>query len=148
MTQPYTPRVVRNRGRSGGLLCLIACLVLVAGALSACADTGDEVGSEPTTSSTPTESPDEPASTSSAPEGTPTCAEIWEDGSKIPRGYQGCTTEAGEYVKRDALGCSSGQRLIRYDDRYYGVVGGTVHEAAQPLDDDREYRATVRGCRA
>ena len=30
--------------------------------------------------------------------------------------------------------------MVRYDDRFWGVLGGTVNEAQGSLDEDREYR--------
>lgn len=81
------------------------------------------------------------------PPGTQQCSEIWQDGHRIPRVYAGCA-EGDTYVERDALGCSSGQRMVTYADRFYGVLGGTAHEASQPLDKDREYTAAIRRCRA
>jgi len=38
--------------------------------------------------------------------------------------------------------------MVRYADRFYGVLGGTVHEVTSPLDHDRDYLAAVRRCRA
>ena len=83
-----------------------------------------------------------------APPGTPECADIWQEGGDIPRGYQGCADETGVYVERDALGCSSGQRMVTYDDHYWGVLGGTVNEANGSLDEDRDYRESMRNCSA
>lgn len=94
----------------------------------------------------------DPASSSSgstaAPPGAPACDDVWQDGEKLPRSYRGCVDGSGAYVPQDGLSCSSGQRMVRYDDQYYGVLGGTVHEATQPLDQDRDYRTAVRSCRA
>jgi hypothetical protein len=52
------------------------------------------------------------------------------------------------YVPQDALGCESGQHIVRYADRFYAVPGGTVHAATSPLNGDRKYRAAVYRCRA
>jgi hypothetical protein len=82
----------------------------------------------------------------SAPPGTPDCASVWNDGSTLPRSYAGCVQDA-VYVRADALPCSSGQRIIRYADKYYAVPGGTVHAATKPLDNDRHYRAAAYKCR-
>ncbi|MET0525117.1 MAG: fimbrillin family protein [Nocardioides sp.] len=82
------------------------------------------------------------------PPGTPDCATIWQDGETIPRAYAGCADGDQQYVKRDALPCSSGQRIVVFNNQFYGVAGGTVHEAKSPLDQDREYRAAVLRCRA
>jgi hypothetical protein len=72
---------------------------------------------------------------------------VWSDGATIPRFYQGCIDQTG-YVKPDKLSCSSGQSIIRYDDRFYGVAGGTVHQVTAPLDKDRQYLAAAMRCRA
>lgn len=113
-------------------------------------------GSEEPTTARPSrgaESASEASSTSTskstepAPSGTPECSEIWQDGRRLPRFYAGCV-EGETYVKRDSLGCSSGQRMVTYADRFYAVLGGDVHEATEPLDKDRDYTAAVRRCRA
>jgi len=117
-------------------------LVLAALCLSACGsdepDTKDAVASD---------SPS-PSAGESMPPGTPDCSTVWQDGATIPRGYKGCADEGQAYVRLDGLSCSSGQLIIRFDDQFYGVAGGEVHEATAPLDRDREYRAAVLRCRA
>ena len=82
-----------------------------------------------------------------SPPGTPDCTSVWREGATLPRGYSGCLEDA-DFVRRDALGCSSGQRIIRYADRFYAVPGGTIHSSTKPLDRDRKYRAAVYRCRA
>jgi hypothetical protein len=82
-----------------------------------------------------------------APPGTPQCSKVWRDGASLPRTYVGCVDDTG-FVKRDRLGCSSGQAIVRYDDRFYGVAGGTVHRATAPLDKNRQYLAAAMRCRA
>lgn len=124
-------------------------LAVAAGAASCGADettVADPASSENRASSDP--SPKPASSTDEAvPPGTPTCSDIWQDGRKLPRGYKGCA-DGDTFVKRDVLGCSSGQRLATHADRFYGVLGGTVHETGRPLDQDREYVAATRRCRA
>lgn len=123
--------------------------MLVAGlALTGCGEQADETAADPTSPAA-----SEPAETGStgettAPAGTPACAETWQAGNRIPRSYKGCEDDEGSFVERDLLDCSSGQRMVRYADRFYGVLGGAVREASGPLDDDRDYRAAVRSCRA
>jgi hypothetical protein len=122
-----------------------ACLLLLALGLAGCGDSpaatdGVDGASSPSTSG--------PAGRETAPPGTPDCEDVWQDGERLPRSYRGCVDASGEYVVRDGLSCSSGQLMVRYDDRYYGVLAGTVHEAAEPLDQDRDYRTAVRSCRA
>ncbi len=122
----------------------LACAGFAALALAACGqqDGGGtaEEQPRPETSSSP--------AGEEAPPGTPDCAEVWQEGEDIPRSYQGCADEAGAYVKRDVLGCSSGQRMVRYDDRYWGVLGGTVNEAQGSLDGDKDYQTSMRNCSA
>ncbi|HET7194656.1 MAG TPA: hypothetical protein VFI99_06650 [Nocardioides sp.] len=48
----------------------------------------------------------------------------------------------------DTLGCSSGQRMVRYGDHFYAVPGGTINETKSSLEDDRGYRKAVASCRA
>lgn len=97
----------------------------------------------------PTKSPAK-SPTRSAPAADPDapgCADVWVTGQLIPRGYAGCNA-GGAFVEPDVLGCSSGQRFVTFDDRWYGVLGGTVREAESSLEQDREYRASVASCRA
>jgi hypothetical protein len=91
---------------------------------------------------------DPSASTSpSASSGAPDCASIWKGGDELPRSYDGCNSDEG-FVASDKLGCSSGQRMVRYGDHFYAVPGGTIHETKSPLEDDRRYRVAVKSCRA
>jgi hypothetical protein len=83
----------------------------------------------------------------SVPPGTPDCSAVWQKGATLPRGYRGCAEDA-DFVPRDALGCESGQRIVRYANQYYAVPGGTIQAATKPLDHDRQYLAAVRRCRA
>lgn len=120
-------------------------------ALTGCGDATDEA-QDPVAQSSPTEStsstPEESESTSEVPADAPDCTDVWADGNKLPRSYQGCVDDAGAYVERDAVGCSSGQRLAVFDDAFWGVLGGTVYAAQGSLDDDREYRAATHRCAA
>lgn len=135
---------------------LLAALALGLGGCGT--DDSSSVASDDTpaaTSSSSSPAPTPPSSTSAAaapsdtpPPGTPDCAAVWRDGAKIPRAYRGCVDADGAYVAKDGLGCSSGQTIIRFADRFYGVAGGTVHEATRPLLSDRDYRAAVVRCRA
>ena len=123
----------------------VTCAALAACVLASCGQQDGEGAAE--------EQPRPESSSSSsageeAPSGTPDCSEVWQQGGAIPRGYQGCADETGTYVERDALGCSSGQRMVRYGDRFWGVLGGTVNEAQGSLEDDRDYRISMRSCTA
>jgi hypothetical protein len=77
----------------------------------------------------------------------PDCAAIWQGGSELPRSYKGCNSDEG-FVATDTLGCSSGQRMVRYGDHFYAVPGGTINETESPLEDDRGYRRALASCRA
>lgn len=131
----------------------LAPLLVIALATGACgAETDASSGpadspsssASPSSSPSPTEASNEPTP---VPAGTPDCSTIWSDGVKLPRSYRGCA-EGDAFVKRDVLGCSSGQRMVRYADLYYGVLGGSVHKASQPLDDNTDYQAAIARCRA
>lgn len=84
--------------------------------------------------------------TTPAPAGTPDCAQVWQVGSTLPKGYAGCA-EAGVLVAPDGLGCSSGQVLVRYDERLWAVRGGAIAGGDTPLQDSKEYRKIVSTCR-
>lgn len=85
--------------------------------------------------------------TGSSSNDMPACASVWQDGATLPRAYGGCV-QNDQVVAPDSLGCSSGQRIIRYADSFYAVPGGTVHAATKPLNGDRQYIAAVHRCRA
>ena len=128
-------------------------LALVAAGLTACGsdpvEADGSVATDDSSSAAPSPTaPESPAASDSVPPGTPECSTLWQDGATIEKSYAGCVDDDGQFVKKDTLGCSSGQTLVRYDDRFYGVLGGSVHEASAPLDKDRKYRATVLRCRA
>ncbi|WP_432479383.1 hypothetical protein [Nocardioides sp. GXQ0305] len=120
-----------------------ACALLTAVALASC---GQQDGGETAEGPSASESSSSPAG--EGPPGAPECADVWQEGGDIPRAYQGCVDETGAYVERDVLGCSSGQRMVRYADHFWGVLGGTVNEADGSLDEDRDYRESMRNCSA
>ena len=76
----------------------------------------------------------------------PACGDVWVADAKVPLGYKGCL-EGDTAVKADNLSCSSGQRIIRYDDRFYGVAGGTIYETSGPLEKDKQYLKMIHTCR-
>jgi hypothetical protein len=123
---------------------LLPALALTGLCLAACGS--EEPGADDATSKTQ-ESPSGDTS-GSAPSGAQDCATVWQDGGTLPRTYRGCVDDGAHYVPQDALGCESGQRIIRYADRFYGVPGGTVHAVSTSLEKDHEYRAAVLRCRA
>jgi hypothetical protein len=126
---------------TGFLRAQLPVLALVAIGLTAC-------GSDQSAADDPAGSDDPSTSPAESPAAGPECGTLWQDGTTLPRSYDGCVDDSGQFVEKDALGCSSGQTIVRYDDTYYAVLGGSVHEASAPLDQDREYRAAVLRCRA
>lgn len=139
-----------DRHGVGRLLAPAMLLALLAGLAGCGGDDTTPGADDPAAAESTTSTPSESATTSesTAPADSPACDEVWTKGAKLPRGYRGCTDKTGTYVKRDTLGCSSGQRMVTYADRFYGVLGGTVRVADGSLDDDRDYRDAVRSCRA
>lgn len=130
---------------------LAAVVLTGCGGYTATDATGESPEPSPSVSVIPAPSegssePSEPAS-EPVPEGTPECSAVWQEGAALPRTYAGCADPDG-YVERDVLACSSGQRMVRYADRFYGVLGGTIHQASGPLEQDRDYMAAIRRCRA
>ena len=97
-------------------------------------------------SSSPTADPSDDTTAAAQP-GAPRCASLWTAGGRIPRVYSGCN-DGDTFVARDTLACSSGQRLARFGDRFYGVLGGTVTRSTSSLDTDKGYRDAVASCRA
>lgn len=116
---------------------------------------GPATSFSPSSPSTPSSSeppapatPPTPSEGAPIPDGAPQCDDVWQAGEQLPRAYAGCV-DGADYLRRDVLGCSSGQRLVRFADEYYGVLGGTIKQAATtPLVDDADYRDTVTACRA
>ena len=66
--------------------------------------------------------------------------------ARLPRAYQGCL-DGDQAVKADNLSCSSGQRIVRYADRYYAVRGGKIYHTTRPLEKDKGYLEAIRTCR-
>lgn len=129
---------------------LRAALPLVALCAFGCGSSGSSTPDAAGTDSSST--PDTPVTSDSTPGSTPAdgpaCETVWRVDETLPRTYRGCVDSTGTVVPRDALGCSSGQRLVRHDDRFWAVLGGTIHEASSTLADDPDYRTAVRSCRA
>lgn len=122
---------------------VVAAVVAVAAA--GCGSDSDTADPSPTPDAT--EAQATPTGTP-APAGTLPCAVVWEDRATLPRPYDGCADDAGQLVPSDPLACSSGQKIIRYDDRFYAVPGGLIHAADASLSEDSEYRAAALRCRA
>ena len=126
--------------------------------LSACGGDSGSSAADPADTASVSDSPSDTLSdTPSSSEATadpsseapdwPACDSIWVEGQKIPGGYKGCL-DGSDQVAADNLSCSSGQRIVRYADRFYGVAGGKIYETTGPLDKDKGYLKMVRTCRA
>jgi len=76
----------------------------------------------------------------------PACGDVWVADARLALGYKGCL-EGDEAVKADNLSCSSGQRIVRYDDSFFAVAGGTIYETSGPLEKVKVYLQKVRTCR-
>lgn len=136
---------------------VVAAAVLL---LAACGSEGDgetqaEDASAPTASSSDSASASAtatPTATTSAtrapaPAGTPACTAVWQAGRTLPKGYAGCADAGGLLVAPDVLGCSSGQGLVRYDERFWAVAGGPVQGGKGTLAASRDYQKVVSTCR-
>jgi hypothetical protein len=123
--------------------------------LTACGGDSDSTATDPadtpsaSASDTPSVEPTEttPTATESTPPDWPACESVWTEGGQIPKQYKGCL-EGSDAVPADNLSCSSGQRIVRYQDTYFGVAGGSIYQASGPLDKDKQYLKMVRTCRA
>jgi hypothetical protein len=146
---------------------VIAALAIPAALLSACGgDDGGDAGnpeassasdtpsesaidtpSEPPTDE-PTDQPsDQPTDTEDPSADWPPCTSVWRDGSRLPRGYEGCR-EGDTGVPADARGCSFGRPLVIYANRFYAVPSGVIHETSGRLAKDRGYRSAMASCTA
>ena len=139
---------------------LVALLLPLALSLAACGGDSDSTATDPDASdsstATDTASPTEATETSepseTASETTPptpdwpACGDVWVADAQLALGYKGCL-EGDTAVKADNLSCSSGQRIVRYDDSFFAVAGGTIYETSGPLDKDKVYLQKVRTCR-
>jgi len=121
-------------------------MLATAGALAGCGSSSSAVDSsagQPTAGSS-SGSPSHETSSTTASD-LPACSQVWKPGAKLPHDYQGClqgTTEA----RADRLGCSSGQRMVRFDNHWYAVPGGRIHHS-KDLVHDAQYLHSVRVCR-
>ena len=139
---------------------LVALLLPLALSLAACGGDSDSTATDPDASdsstATDTASPTEATETSepseTASETTPptpdwpACGGVWVADARLSLGYKGCL-EGDTAVKADNLSCSSGQRIVRSDDSFFAVAGGTIYETSGPLDKDKVYLQKVRTCR-
>jgi len=143
---------------------LVALLLPLALSLAACGGDSDSTATDPDASDsstatdptagtasptevTETSEPSETASETTPPTPDwPACGDVWVADARLALGYKGCL-EGDTAVKADNLSCSSGQRIVRYDDSFFAVAGGTIYETSGPLEKDKVYLQKVRTCR-
>jgi hypothetical protein len=128
------------------VVALVVPLMLVA----ACGDQdGESTGAagDATSQESQEPTPEESPSASEPPADLDECAAVWKDGATLARDYAGCV-EQGSAVDPDQQHCSFGKALVRYDDHYYAVRGGTIHQTAAALEKDRGYRSAMQSCTA
>ena len=141
-------------GRSAAALLLP--VVLIAGCGDKSASTATDGGSpstsvstEPTHDTSPSKSPSgSPSETTEPPHaGAPRCSVVWRAGHRLDRRYTGCNTSVA-FVERGGYSCSSGQRMVTYDSRFWSVLGGTIKQTSRTLVKDRRYLHDLHSCRA
>ena len=139
---------------------LVALLLPLALSLAACGGDSDSTATDPDASdsstATDTASPAEATETAEASETPsettpptpdwPACGDVWVADAQLALGYKGCL-EGDTAVKADNLSCSSGQRIVRYDDSFFAVAGGSIYETSGPLEKDKVYLQKIRTCR-
>jgi hypothetical protein len=105
--------------------------------------TADSTATQSTTSAGPSES-----TTAAEPETPdwPACGDVWVADTRLKAAYKGCLDGTGA-VKADNLSCESGQRIVRYTDRFYAVAGGKIYQTMGPLEKDKGYLEMVTTCR-
>ncbi|TIC87404.1 hypothetical protein E8D34_09740 [Nocardioides sp. GY 10113] len=132
---------MRSARRSSALVALAVPAALVA--LAGCG--GDDTAAtdpvaEPTTEST--------ESTGAGDDATlPDCSAVWQEGADLPSEYGGCAAE-GAAVEPTIIECSSGQRVVTYDDHYWALRGNVIGFAADGLKDDPAYKKMIYACLA
>jgi hypothetical protein len=124
----------------GALIALALALPLACGETSAVTEAEP---SAPSASSAATSSP----SAAGTGEETMECVDVWIEGADLPRRYQGCL-RAGELVRPEVVECSSGQRIVTFDDQFWALRGYRISYASNGLLGDEKYEDALRGCRA
>jgi hypothetical protein len=127
----------------GGAVAMVAAAGVLAGCGSGSSSAVDPSAGQSTAGSS-SPSPSQTTSSSMASD-LPACGEVWQAGAKLPDNYRGCLQGTNE-TRADRLGCSSGQRMVRFDNHWYAVLGGRIHHS-RDLVHDAQYLHSVRVCR-
>ena len=110
-------------------------------ALSACSG-GDGL---PSAKDSPSASSPTSAGSTGVPS-TPSCMNIWKEGSVLPRSYKGCVSD-GKPGAEESANCQDGTSLIVFEEAFYAVTGSTIRKPADaPLQDTEEYSKAFTAC--
>lgn len=104
------------------------------------------MSASPSDSATTSESTSE--STSPSPSDQPKkpqCDDVWQEGNKLPGGYDGCY-DGDRRVKPDGRYCEIGKPLFTYKDNWYAAPGGPINHTEGPLEKDPGYQSAVLAC--
>ncbi|WP_182523989.1 hypothetical protein [Nocardioides dongkuii] len=123
------------------VLSLTAGAALLLGAAGCGEDTSTGATDEPSGSSSAS-----PTSDPSA-DALPSCESVWVEGADLPKAYDGCAAD-GTTVPVEIVECSSGQRIVTYDDHYWALRGHRIGHAPAGLDEDKAYARVLYSCRA
>lgn len=130
---------------------MLVALLFPLALLSACGDDSasstatDPGGSESTSASaTETASASESVTPTSEPK-EPQCDDVWQEGNKLPGGYDGCY-DGDRRVKPDGRYCEIGKPLFTYKDNWYATPGGPINHTDGPLAKDADYQSAVKAC--
>jgi hypothetical protein len=130
---------------------MLVALLFPLALLSACGDDSasstatDPGGSESTSASaTETASASETVTPTSEPK-EPQCDDVWQEGNKLPGGYDGCY-DGDRRVKPDGRYCEIGKPLFTYKNNWYATPGGPINHTDGPLAKDADYQSAVKAC--
>lgn len=134
---------------------MLVALLFPLALLSACGDdsassTATDPGGSESTSATATESASETATPSESATPTPEpkepqCDDVWQEGNKLPGGYDGCY-DGDRRVKPDGRYCEIGKPLFTYKNNWYATPGGPINHTDGPLAKDAGYQSAVKAC--
>ena len=134
-----------RRGRSAGVLVALAfVLVTLAGCGGDDGDTVSDPGDDPAAASETATATESPSEKPEKPKG-PQCTDVWVEAAKLPGAYQDCY-DGDRRVKADGRYCEFGKTLVTYDNRFWAVPGGPIHEVPGKLLDDAHYRDALAKC--
>ncbi len=128
-----------GRLRSSMLIATIAAVGLLGACGNETADSAEKTA--PTPAGSPSASAEQPASD------LPPCDDVWIVGDDLPGKYKGCTADGTE-VTPETVECSSGQRIVVFDDQFWAVRGHVIKQAPDGLDASDEYADVLYSCRA